>query len=1562
MPSSSLSSVNDKPIHRSPLTPGSQMASLAATVSRRLLQRSVPSMMASPSSPEDIESSLRTLYQMDSSASNLFEAAAQHGNETPSSSYVPRLPADWVLDGRVEWVEDGRQSHLLLEEMREASRVIDELLSQSQSGDVSEQEGAEQEQRRLLDTLIRQQQRLQQEQTTEWARLEIIHDDEEDDDEDEFGDFQTASGSPCMMFLTPSQQEDDRTIQQQSLFPQHEGGTAQSSQQQLPQEQNQQYTSPDGAASTSTNDLLERIDALLETRPPSPPTALRIRVSAESADTFGLVEQADTMLARWAETDFHTPSEEKKQELFGNKEHVFDYNTPLRDDVVESLSVQQEQANEDASIESCFNINKTHPRRDNESEAVQDESLTGMPIMEIEIRRVPHGNKPPLHANTLAHVVSANHVATNNAPARSVTMSLASCNHSRTPHGERVENDDDTALSMRLPLNDLTSPEARFIRRRQVEYQQQLPQQTDPVHQPELIPLDKLDLPPYFFTSPNFDDTAKLLEGLPWHFLREYRPSQQNGDSTDSELDRWDVYMTESLCTLDSALEQINEHLLNDIRPHDLSIREANRLIHDLEQNLRLSFMYHERTERAITLAMGDSHDGSGLVGHTVLVQSWAMRDEVEKVESVLEELNCLFAKERELLNRIDSFDTRECDGLDEYRAVTKLAQELQNQVCHGRLAELSCLDELRTRLDNTGHRFWGRLLQLNESMVVRCLPGNKMDWFEYERLLQAAIDLHTSAFTEADGVSLAVDWSQSIFHALCHEADRALAFALLEPTEAGNSHFNKELEQLSNELESDWGDDAKLRNITHNLVTVRFKFEAHERHLARVLCRLCQKLVDVLYVFFRFHDFLVTASDDHTSARDESQSGVTPLESTQRQAKLASILRQLQELSIQVWSQCEYVIIHCLDEFLHFSETPQLFQRTEKGINDMAWQEDLKCLHGCYCLIGLFMSIKDEFLATSVALEPTQSMAMMSEMIREKLSDVFRHHLRLVHVEAMNSMGRTLASETWVLSALTFDDKQTTVPSDDTELQTAVENLLWNVLAKASLSVGPYGMGVEMKLSDVFSNCGSQGNPFDKDLNSLVGCTHTTTSERTRQQRADTAVRPPIYQDLLRLVDASVNLSRSLLAPNSLVMILIPWFGRLLNIIEKLPLIVEDVSIAFANLCDLYLTTVFRICSGSSKNECLLLGIDLPNAIAVPKPDAATAVASTSSPLFSSFRKVPLSVSSRYRLIPSIPLQVDAEMCSPLGKNKATIFQVQQFIGRAQKSLQDIVKLDKVDTWLAFPPHNQETMEEQICNVARILERRECALWSCYVLAALADIFVSMAGDQASLSITACNMAEDMLPLKSYTEQLLSVVPTLVSIGSQFSCVGAVEGRQVATDILEVGSEWEELKLHESPNGYVDELTDRCALLWGYLSVSGKLPLSIQALVWEDILHAAYLSMLEGFARVPFCSTEGRALMTLDLASLRAGTTRVAVMDKLEGRCLVAQHPPSLSVDRFMEYVGMYIKVFYFPVEDALNWIKENHQEYHLNHCISLIVAIAGPTAETTVLVDRVKNHYQYS
>jgi hypothetical protein len=178
--------------------------------------------------------------------------------------------------------------------------------------------------------------------------------------------------------------------------------------------------------------------------------------------------------------------------------------------------------------------------------------------------------------------------------------------------------------------------------------------------------------------------------------------------------------------------------------------------------------------------------------------------------------------------------------------------------------------------------------------------------------------------------------------------------------------------------------------------------------------------------------------------------------------------------------------------------------------------------------------------------------------------------------------------------------------------------------------------------------------------------------------------------------------------------------------------------------------------------------------------------------------------------------------------------------------------------------------------------------------------------------------------------------------------------------NILELGSKWDELELHENPNEFVYEVGEKIALVWGYLCLSGKLPFTVRKTVWENMVLGAYLSLLEGFARVPSCSTEGRSLMMLDLAALATELAPSGVAEKLEGKSITVPSPPASHSDGMfrLDYVDTYIKMVYFPKDDAVVWIDQNFASYQLNHMLSLVKVISGENDDQH-LIDHVKSLY---
>ena len=132
---------------------------------------------------------------------------------------------------------------------------------------------------------------------------------------------------------------------------------------------------------------------------------------------------------------------------------------------------------------------------------------------------------------------------------------------------------------------------------------------------------------------------------------------------------------------------------------------------------------------------------------------------------------------------------------------------------------------------------------------------------------------------------------------------------------------------------------------------------------------------------------------------------------------------------------------------------------------------------------------------------------------------------------------------------------------------------------------------------------------------------------------------------------------------------------------------------------------------------------------------------------------------------------------------------------------------------------------------------------------------------------------------------------------------------------IIQVGSGWETDQMNEHANDYVDSLRSRCACVWAALCVSPhRLPSGLLREAWKSLVEGGYASLLEGFSRVKLCSTEGRALMSMDLASFAAGVHPSAVLDRLEYQIEYEAPPKTEHDDGSMRYVDTYVKAFYYP------------------------------------------------
>lgn len=186
------------------------------------------------------------------------------------------------------------------------------------------------------------------------------------------------------------------------------------------------------------------------------------------------------------------------------------------------------------------------------------------------------------------------------------------------------------------------------------------------------------------------------------------------------------------------------------------------------------------------------------------------------------------------------------------------------------------------------------------------------------------------------------------------------------------------------------------------------------------------------------------------------------------------------------------------------------------------------------------------------------------------------------------------------------------------------------------------------------------------------------------------------------------------------------------------------------------------------------------------------------------------------------------------------------------------------------------------------------------------------------------------------------------------------------------VGHGWGEAKLHEHPNAYTESVCKYMAMLWCSLCNGKRIPHGAVVMTWVHAVEGVFACFLEGFSRVPRCSTEGRSLMSMDVACFASEIRGRGIQDRLKGHAS-APEPPTVSTERGMAYVDTYIKIFYFPPmvrrpsafvsydrphllltpccsKDALEWINENFSRYKRNHMVALIVGSATASSENSV------------
>jgi hypothetical protein len=309
--------------------------------------------------------------------------------------------------------------------------------------------------------------------------------------------------------------------------------------------------------------------------------------------------------------------------------------------------------------------------------------------------------------------------------------------------------------------------------------------------------------------------------------------------------------------------------------------------------------------------------------------------------------------------------------------------------------------------------------------------------------------------------------------------------------------------------------------------------------------------------------------------------------------------------------------------------------------------------------------------------------------------------------------------------------------------------------------------------------------NPFDI-VSSVISSTGSHRTIRTCHEGHFDPALEKIVQAYLK--GAFPLTPIPLLLPECFAKAIFPWMGRILLVAHRLVSASAAALDILTDVSNLYLTTSFRLATGSAKSERLALGID-PPAPTISPVDVSLAgsrratTAQGSSAMFGFGRRQGSPAPSVNSGPSTLPTTTDGEIGSPLPLEADDIKDVSAFILSAQDDLKGIAKLDLVDQWLLdSTPTASRNLAELACHSARVLEKRQLALWGCAILALTLEIAV------AAMSTGDDGEGGTVASFTAHVRRLASVTPKLIEIGSRLSCIRAIRGRVIVQQVRLLG------------------------------------------------------------------------------------------------------------------------------------------------------------------------------
>lgn len=303
------------------------------------------------------------------------------------------------------------------------------------------------------------------------------------------------------------------------------------------------------------------------------------------------------------------------------------------------------------------------------------------------------------------------------------------------------------------------------------------------------------------------------------------------------------------------------------------------------------------------------------------------------------------------------------------------------------------------------------------------------------------------------------------------------------------------------------------------------------------------------------------------------------------------------------------------------------------------------------------------------------------------------------------------------------------------------------------------------------FTDCSSNGNPFTTDKRRIHNDIHPFSSN---EKPDEDTVPMEILTLLSTYCDVTESFTTENLVPRCFNENFVVWLARLLLLVKKLPSVIDEAVEVVKNICDLYLTTCFRLCAGNGAQEQIIIGNTTP---LIPDylSESLFQVDDATSPMFAFGRRPSMQKIPRVNV--TVPFSIiEAELCAPLPSEMEEYRKAQSYIAGARDRLKDTVKIDQVDTWIVDPTRaaNEGSMEF-VSKKIHVLKSRCAASSSCIFVGAILHLF--------KCKLTKNLSATDSC-LNEYVGSTLSALPILLSASNRISCTRAINGKAIVNQV----------------------------------------------------------------------------------------------------------------------------------------------------------------------------------